>query len=95
MAKQKQRHPLFMHVPTKIGFTIVGLTVMVYGLYLAAGYTANTQMETLQSHAAVPSRVPTPRPKKPAPTPIRHCYNKCVYFNIHLGVCTRYQRVCS
>lgn len=92
MAKRKQTHPLFMHVPTKIGFTIVGITVMVYGLYLAAGYTANTQMETLQSHAAL---IPSALPKKPVPTPVKHCYNKCVYFNIHLGVCTRYQRICS
>jgi hypothetical protein len=38
MAKRKETHPLQMHVPTKIGFIIVGITVMVYGLYFAAAF---------------------------------------------------------
>jgi len=52
MAKRQPVHPIHMHVPTKIGFTIVGIAVMVYGLFLASSYTASKQADTLQSHAA-------------------------------------------
>jgi hypothetical protein len=38
MAKKKSAHPIHMHVPTRIGFVIVGIAVMVYGLYFAAAF---------------------------------------------------------
>jgi hypothetical protein len=51
MAK-KNTHPTQMHVPAKIGFTILAIAVMVYALFLAAMYVQNSQVQTTQTSAA-------------------------------------------
>ncbi len=80
MAKKKTVHPIHMHVPTKIGFTIVGIAVMVYGLFLASSYTADKRADTIMSHAAVISGTQQSGP------------HKCISNNCASNACAQYKK---
>jgi hypothetical protein len=70
MANKKSTHPFHMPVPTKIGFAIIGMAVMVYGLFLASSVTSNMQTQNTQTEAA--GICPRPGPSCP-----RYYYLAC------------------
>ena len=90
MAKKQSVHPIHMHVPTKIGSTIVGIAVMVYGLFLASSYTSSKEADTIESHAAVISGGGQSGESNCARENkgicINNRYNKCTTHVIH-GLC--------
>jgi hypothetical protein len=46
MANKKVKHPIHMHVPTKIGLVVVGIAVLVYVIFLASITAANNHTNT-------------------------------------------------
>jgi len=36
MANKKVKHPIHMHVPSEIGFVVIGIAVLVYALFFFA-----------------------------------------------------------
>lgn len=70
MTKKKTTHPIHMHVPTKIGFTVVGIAVLVYVLFITTSYNTNNQTQTYQSQASsLPCTIHGCLPEKPKVRP--------------------------
>lgn len=55
MAKSQSSKRNHTHIPTKIGFGIIAIVVLVFGLVLATQYNFSEQTQTLQTVSTKPT----------------------------------------
>lgn len=89
MAKKKSQNTIHTHIPSHIGFGIIALVVLVFGLIVATQYNTGNQTQTVQSQAAgIPAKTTTT-------TTTKQCIQYVPTYNAKTGksgeTCTLYQ----
>lgn len=87
MAKARSKKNTHTHVPSHIGFSIIAVVALVFGLITFTIYNENTQTQTVDSHAAAP-KSPVVRPI--APVTSVNTSKQCISYNTS-GKCVLYQ----
>lgn len=91
MARKKTTKITHIHVPTKIGLTVVGIAVLVYVLFITTIFNTNNQIATIQSNAAT-NIGPVAAKAKATPAPVNRCsetFKGGTCYDIYAHRCSR------